>query len=103
MLEEIGAPYAFVATRPHSDVANAVNPSGKLPALKVGEQVIVDSAAICTYLADSHPEAGLSFPAGTLLRAQMESWIYFAMSELEPPLWMYTRQASLLPQAKRAP
>jgi glutathione S-transferase len=103
MLEEIGVDYKFVATHPHSEIAYSVNPSGKLPALKVGDIVILDSAAICSYLADCYPEAGLTFNTGTIERAQMESWIHFAMNDLEGPLWMFTRQTLILPEDKRVP
>jgi glutathione S-transferase len=82
MLEEVGVEYKLVATRPHSEIAYSVNPSGKLPALKVGDAVILDSAAICSYLADCHPQAGLTFGTGTTERAQMESWLHFAMNDL---------------------
>jgi glutathione S-transferase len=103
MLEEVGVDYRFVKTRPHSAIAYSVNPSGKLPALKVGDVVVLDSAAICCYLADCHLEAGLTFTAGTTQRAQMESWLHFAMNDLESPLWMFTRQTLLLPEDKRTP
>jgi glutathione S-transferase len=102
-LEEIGVDYRFVATRPHSRIAYSVNPSGKLPALKVGDQSIIDSIAICSYLADSHPEAELTFRPGTIERAQMESWLQFAALDLEAPLWMFNRQTMLLPKSKRTP
>jgi glutathione S-transferase len=101
MLEEVGVEYKLVVTRPHSEIACSVNPSGKLPALKVGKAVILDSAAICSYLADCHPQAGLTFDTGTTERAQMESWLHFAMNDLEGPLWMFTRQTLLLPKEKR--
>ena len=102
-LEEVGVDYTFVATRPHSVIAYSVNPSGKLPALKVGDVVILDSAAICSYLADCYPHAGLTFNTGTTQRAQMDSWLHFAMNDLEDPLWMHTRQTRLLPEEKRTP
>jgi glutathione S-transferase len=66
MLDEVGVDYEFVATRPHSEIAYSVNPSGKLPALRVGDVVILDSAAICSYLADWYPQAGLTFNTATL-------------------------------------
>ena len=103
MLEEISVVYRFVATRPHSKIAYSANPSGKLPALKVGDQTIIDSIAICSYLADSHPEVGLTYGPGTIERAQMDSWLQFAALDLEAPLWMFNRQTMLLPEPKRTP
>lgn len=102
-LEEIGASYEFVATHPHSKIAYSVNPSGKLPALKVEDRTIIDSIAICSYLADCHPESGLTYSPGTIERAQMESWLQFAALDLEAPLWMFNRQTMLLPKPKRSP
>ncbi len=64
MIEEIGADYEFVATRPHSKIAYSVNPSGKLPALKAGNETIIDSIAICSYLADCHRKRDLHTAQG---------------------------------------
>lgn len=102
-LEEVGAKYEFVATRPHSKMAYSVNPSGKLPTLKVGNDTIIDSIAICSYLADCHPDAHLTVSPGTIVRAQMESWLQFAALDLEAPLWMFNRQTMLLPKPRRTP
>ncbi len=103
MLEEVGAEYEFVATGPHSEMADAVNPSGKLPALKVGNATIIDSVAICSYLADCNRDAGLTFDAGSIERAQMESWLQFATHDLEAPLWMFNRQRMIMPKSMRTP
>lgn len=92
MLEELNAEYEAIDTVPHSDIALAVNPTGVLPALRDGDNVITDSAAICTYLADTNPRSGLSFPSGTVQRAQMEGWMYMATSDLEGPIWSAIRQ-----------
>ena len=92
MLEEINAEYEAIDTVPHSGIALAVNPTGVLPALRDGDKVITDSAAICTYLADTHPQFGFSFPSGTVQRAQMEGWNYMATNDLEGPIWSAIRQ-----------
>lgn len=100
MLEEIGAEYEAIDTVPHSDVALSVNPTGVLPALRDGDNVITDSAAICTYLADTNPKLGFSFPSGTAQRAQMEGWMYMATNDLEGPIWLAIRQLNK-PEAER--
>jgi glutathione S-transferase len=102
-LEEIGADYEFVATHPHSKIAYSVNPSGKLPALKIEDRTIIDSIAICSYLADCHLEANLTYSPGTIERGQLDSWLQFAALDLEAPLWMFNRQTRLLPKPKRTP
>ena len=43
----------------------AINPMGKVPALSHGDAVVTETAAICTYLADAFPEAGLAPPPAT--------------------------------------
>ncbi len=100
MLEEIDADYEAVDTQPHSDIALSVNPAGILPALKVNDGVITDSAAIVTFLADSNPGAGMSFPSGTLERAEMDGWTFLATADIEGPLWTAVTQA-MLPEQDR--
>ena len=47
----------------------AVNPMGKVPAIRHGDAVVTECAAICAYLADAFPEAGLAPPPGDRRRA----------------------------------
>jgi glutathione S-transferase len=59
MLEELGQPYrteliAYGPTMKSADYL-AINPMGKVPALRHGETVITECAAICAYLADAFP------------------------------------------------
>lgn len=58
-----------------------VNPMGKIPALVHNGQTITETAAICAYLADTFPEAGLA-PAVTQ-RASYYRWLFFAAGPLE--------------------
>jgi glutathione S-transferase len=64
MLEEIGADYRQVLLAYETDMKAddylAINPMGKVPALVHRGQVVTESAAICAYLADAFPEAGLA-------------------------------------------
>jgi glutathione S-transferase len=103
MLEELGQEYKFTSCKPHSPEVLAVNPSGKAPVLRDGDVVIQDSAAIITYLADQHPDMGLSFPSGTAERGLMDSLVQFAQTDLESPIWFFTRTAWLLPEDKKVP
>ena len=101
MLEELGEPYEFVPVKLHSPEMYALNPSGKAPALVDGDVVVTDSAAICIYLADKHGEREMGARAGIAGRAEMDSWMHFAQSELEAPLWNKLRHRFLLPQEVR--
>jgi glutathione S-transferase len=62
----------------------AINPMGKVPALKHGDVVITEAAAICTYLADAFPKAGLSVPIGDPRRGIYLKWLFFGPGCLEP-------------------
>jgi glutathione S-transferase len=87
MLEELGQPYRTelldYATTMKAPPYRAINPMGKVPALKHGDAVVTEVAAICTYLADAFPEAGLAPPPGSQLRAPYYRWLYFAAGPLE--------------------
>jgi glutathione S-transferase len=101
MLEELGEPYEFVPVKLRSERAYELNPSGKVPILIDGDLKITDSAAICVYLADKHAEKGFGANPGLAGRAEMDSWMHFAQSEFEAPLWNKLRHRFLLPEALR--
>jgi glutathione S-transferase len=86
MLEEVGEPYRAEIV----DYANikapeylAVNPMGKVPAIRHGDTVVTECAAICAYLADAFPQAGLAPPASDRLRGPYYRWLFFAAGPLE--------------------
>ena len=58
----------------------AINPSLKVPILKDGDDYVIDSVAICQYLADKH--TALTFPAGTIARAHQDSFTQFAVDDV---------------------
>jgi len=91
MLEEIGAPYEIellVLTKgEHLEAGyRAINPMAKVPALRHGEVVVSEGAAICTYLADEFPDAGLNIPIGDPLRGPYLKWLFFGPSCIEPAM-----------------
>ena len=85
MLEEVGAPYDTAvldyATTMKSPDYLRINPMGKVPAIQHGAAVVTECAAICAYLADVFPQAGLA-PA-TSNRADYYRWMFFAAGPLE--------------------
>lgn len=85
MLEEIGEPYEVKYLRYGEEMKGsaytAINPMGKVPALLHGDQVVTECAAICAYLADVFPQAGLK-PAEDRLGAYYR-WFFFAAGPLE--------------------
>ena len=85
MLEEVGVPYRteIVEYGPPMKSADylAINPMGKVPAIRHRGTVVTEAAAICAYLADAFPEAGLAPPAGE--RGAYYRWLLFAAGPVE--------------------
>jgi glutathione S-transferase len=61
----------------------AVNPMGKVPALRHGDTVITEVGAICTYLADAFAQAGLNVPLDHPQRGPYLKWLFFGPGVLE--------------------
>ena len=87
MLEEIGRPYRTQLleydTTMKAAAYLAVNPMGKVPALRHGDTVVTEAAAICAYLADVFPEAHMAPPPGDRLRGPYYRWLFFVAGPLE--------------------
>ncbi|MCV2864122.1 glutathione S-transferase family protein [Albidovulum sediminicola] len=83
MLEEVGQPYQVryldYGAQMKAPEYLAINPMGKVPALVHGDRVVTEYAAICAYLADAFPEAGLA-PAD---RSAYYRWLFFGAGPLE--------------------
>ncbi|HEY6578908.1 MAG TPA: glutathione S-transferase family protein [Rhizomicrobium sp.] len=87
MLEEVGQPYRTevvdYATTMKAPAYLAINPMGKVPALRHGDAVVTEVAAICAYLADAFPEAGLAPPHGHRSRGPYYRWLFFGAGPVE--------------------
>ncbi|HEX8064559.1 MAG TPA: glutathione S-transferase family protein [Allosphingosinicella sp.] len=87
MLEEIGQPYETVlldyGTTMKAPDYLAINPMGKVPAIRHGGTVVTEGAAICAYLADAFPDAGLVPPPGNPMRGPYYRWLFFAAGPVE--------------------
>ncbi len=87
MLEEIGQPYRTeildYGTTMKAPAYLAINPMGKVPALRHGDAIVTETAAICAYLADAFPDCGLAPPLGDRLRAPYYRWLFFAAGPIE--------------------
>lgn len=85
MLEEVGAPYETnilgYGTSMKDPAYLAINPMGKVPAIVHNGKVVTECAAICAYLADAIPTAGLA-PAPTD-RADYYRWLFFTAGPVE--------------------
>jgi glutathione S-transferase len=85
MLEEVGEPYETVlldygTTMKGADYL-AINPMGKVPAIRHGDTIVTETAAICAYLADAFPAANLAPPPAE--RGAYYRWLFFAAGPVE--------------------
>jgi glutathione S-transferase len=91
LLEELGAPYELKALNIKAGEQRqpaylAVNPMGKVPAVRHGDALITEQVAIFIYLADLFPEAGLAPPLGDPLRGPYLRWMVFYAACFEPAI-----------------
>ena len=87
MLEEVGQPYETKVLEYDTDMKTpgylAINPMGKVPTITHGDAVVTECAAICAYLADAFPAAGLAPAPADKARAPYYRWLFFAAGPLE--------------------
>ena len=88
MLEEIGCPYRTEVKAFGPEMKSpeylAINPMGKVPAIKHGKTVVTETGAILAYLADAYPQAKLAPPAGE--RGAYYRWLFFVAGCGEPAM-----------------
>ena len=87
MLEEVGQPYRtevldYGTTMKAPDYL-AINPMGKVPAIVHRGVTVTECAAICAYLADAFPQAGLAPALDDPMRGTYLRWLFFAAGPLE--------------------
>lgn len=103
MLEEVGRPYRTeileYGTAMKAPDYLAINPMGKVPALRHGATVVTECAAICAYLADAFPEAGLAPPAAE--RGLYYRWLFFAAGPLEAAVVNHAMGFEVPPERER--
>jgi glutathione S-transferase len=104
MLEEVGQPYrtqvlAFDGAQ-KSPGYLAINPMGKVPTIVHRGVVVTEGAAICAYLADAFPGAGLAPAHGDPLRGTYYRWMFFAAGPIEAAV--SAKAMGLLAPAERA-
>src|SRR5690242_2651652 len=82
VLQELGLPFESVVVRLDQGAHRApghleLNPYGRVPVLEDGDLVLTESVAICTWLADRHPERALIPAPGTVERGRHDQWLWF--------------------------
>ena len=103
MLEEVGAPYEtevvdYDTTMKGEDYLT-INPMGKVPAIVHNGKVVTECAAICAYLAEAFPEAGLApLPEE---RADYYRWLFFTAGPVEQAVTNHVAQFVPKPEQGR--
>jgi len=77
----------------------AINPMGKVPAIKDGECTLAEAAAICAYVAERYPQAELAPPPGDPLRAIYLYWLFFGPGCVEPAMVQVATKIEMNPVA----
>jgi len=105
MLEEVGEPYQTqimdYATTLKGAEYLAINPMGKVPAIKHGDVVVTEAAAICAYLADAFPQKGLAPPLGDKRRGTYYRWLFFGAGPVEQATSVRSLGVEIKPEQKR--
>jgi glutathione S-transferase len=90
MLEEVGRPYRTeileFGTTMKAPEYRAINPMGKVPALRHNQTIVTECAAICAYLADAFPEVHLAPAPGDAARGPYYRWLFFGAGPVEAAL-----------------
>lgn len=91
LLEELGAPYSLHVLNMKAGEQReprylAVNPMGKVPAIRHGDALVTEQAAIYIYLADLFPKAGLAPAIDDPLRGPYLRWLVYYAACFEPAI-----------------
>jgi glutathione S-transferase len=102
ILEELGLDYRLEQVNlfrgeGERDEYRAIHPLGQLPALKIDDEVMIESGAIVQWLAETHPEKGLAPAVDAPARRAFDQWMYFAVTSLEGPAWEIVLHRDILP------
>jgi glutathione S-transferase len=104
VLEEAGVPYERVrldlmAGEQKSPDYRLINPMAKVPALTDGAAAVAESGAICAYVADAAPEAGLAPPVGDPSRGRYLQWLFFSPGCIEQAFLVKSANAQVRPES----
>jgi glutathione S-transferase len=94
VLTEIGVKFELILVDRKSNAHKSsdyltLNPTGRIPTLSDNDLIIFESAAICLYLCEKHPDSGLIPKPGNPLRAKFYQWLFYLNSTIQPELMMY--------------
>lgn len=94
LLAELGVEYELVLVDRKSEAQKSadylkLNPTGRIPTLVNGDQVIYESAAIALYLCEKHPESGLIPEQNSPNRAEFFQWLFYLTTSIQSELMLY--------------
>ena len=104
LMEEDGQPYERVLTDISTGAQRtpeylAINPMGKVPAIKDGDATMAEAAAICAYVAERYPDAKLAPPVGDPRRAKYLYWLFYGPGCIEPAIVQLATKIEMNPVA----
>lgn len=102
LLEELGVDYDLhlldlTAGTQRDPAYLALNPLGKVPAIRHQGVMVTEQPAVMMYLADLYPERALAPPIGDPLRGAYLRWMVFYGSCFEPALVDHSMQREPAP------
>ena len=102
-LEELGLEYRLQHIDLHKGEGKspdylAIHPLGQLPALRVNDEVMIESGAIVQWLAEAYPDRGLAPAHDSPQRREFLQWMYFSVTSLEWPAWEIVLHQKILPE-----
>lgn len=94
LLEEIGVPFELCYVDRAKSAHKApeylkLNPNGQIPVFVDGDLVLYETAAICLYLVDKYPQAGLAPAYGSVERAHFNKWLMWFTNSVQATLMLY--------------
>ena len=101
LLEELAQPYHLRPVELFEGERNPVHPLGSVPAVTINGETLIESGAICHWLADRFPEKKLAPATTDPQRARYEQWMFFVPGTLEPPAFDILMHTQILPGKKR--
>ncbi len=101
LLEELAVPYSLRPVDLFGGERNPIHPLGSVPAVRINGETLIESGAICHWLADSFPEKNLAPATTDPRRASYEQWMFFVPATLEPPAFDILMHTQILPEKKR--
>ncbi len=101
LLEELAQPYRIHPVELFAGESNPLHPLGSVPAVRIDGETLIESGAICHWLADCQPEKRLAPAMNEPMRARYEQWMFFVAATLEPPAFDILLHTQILPEKKR--